>query len=106
MSNVVALPGVALPERCGLNLTEDEVREAAGGYLRPADQLRELHARGFVRAKVSTVGRKRVILERGHYEAVISGRYGPAPANDAAGPAGPKGADIAALKAWNKRKRS
>lgn len=62
-------------EAPGLNLSPSEVQEAAGGYQRAADQLRELHRRGFVRAYIPTMGRKRVILERAHYDAVVRGQY-------------------------------
>jgi len=83
MGNVHALPGfhlepLAQAERPGLHLSEDEVREASGGYRRPADQLRALHERGFVRAYIPTVGRKRVILERAHHDAVVRGQFGQA----------------------------
>jgi hypothetical protein len=81
---VHVLPGVSLQAAAAsLNLSPDEVREAAGGYLRPADQLRELHARGFTRAYRSKVS-GRVILERAHYEAVVRGQFGSAPAADGA----------------------
>lgn len=53
-------------------LTEDEVKEASGGYAQPARQLRELHKRGFWRATRSLLTGK-VILERPHYEAVTRG---------------------------------
>lgn len=89
MGEVLQLPGTiaeASGAALGLNLTEQEVRDACGGYMRPADQLRELHARGFTRAWITAVGRKRVILERAHYEAVTRGHYGPPPASDLAHP--------------------
>lgn len=77
MGSVHALPGTAWPpaERNTLNLSPEEVQDAAGGYLRPADQLRELHARGFTRAYRSRITGK-VVLERGHYEAVVAGQFG------------------------------
>lgn len=109
MADVLQFPAPPDPERPieahGLNLTPEEVREAAGGYKRPKDQLRELHARGFVRAHIAKVS-GRVVLERAHYEAVTRGQFGPA-ANDAA-PAGrnPVHANIAGLKAFFKQKRS
>jgi len=62
-----------------LTLSEAEVREASGGYTRPADQLKALHARGFVRAWRSPLN-GRVVLERAHYDAVASGQG--AAAND------------------------
>jgi hypothetical protein len=86
---VIQIPGVAQPIQRdgGLNLTEQEVRDACGGYRRPADQLKELHRRGFARA-FRRNGAGPVILERGHYQAVISGQYGsPAAAPAAADPA-------------------
>ena len=57
-------------KQSSLNLTPEEVQEASGGYQRPADQLKHLHARGFTRAfKSGLTGR--VVLERGHYDAVV-----------------------------------
>lgn len=82
-----------------LNLSPAEVQQAAGGYVRPADQLRELHARGFTRAYRSKVSGK-VVLERAHYDAVTRGQYGaPGAANEAAGPAAAPTPDRAALVA-------
>lgn len=68
--------------RTGLNMDPDEVIEASGGYKRPSDQLKALHARGFVRAHCGGPG-GRVILERSHYEAVTRGQFGQAAANQA-----------------------
>jgi hypothetical protein len=74
-TNVRYLPGASsAAERLGLNLSPDEVREAAGGYARPGDQLKALHARGFVRAWRRPGGP--VILERAHHDAVVRGLYG------------------------------
>ncbi len=42
-------------------------------YSRPADQLRELHARGYARAYLRS---GQVVLERPHFEAVSRGVYG------------------------------
>lgn len=56
-------------------VTPDEL-QALTGYKRPADQLRELHRRGFYRARLGKVTRE-VILERAHYDAVCAG-YGSA----------------------------
>jgi hypothetical protein len=85
-ATVHQFPGTApeLPAetRQGLNLTAEEVIEASGGYKRPGDQLRALHARGFVRAHRNSPG-GRVILERSHYEAVTRGQFGQAAANEA-----------------------
>jgi len=53
-------------------LSPDEVRSAAGGYKRPADQLRELHRRGFWRAYRSKLTGE-VIVERPHYDSVSAG---------------------------------
>ncbi|HET9643764.1 MAG TPA: DUF4224 domain-containing protein [Burkholderiaceae bacterium] len=50
-----------------LTLSEAELVELTG-YRRPADQIRELHRRGFSRAYVNRLGR--VVLERAHYMAV------------------------------------
>lgn len=76
---ILQLPGTApaVAERTSLNLTYDEVVEASGGYVRPADQLRALHARGFVRAWRRREGSGPVVLERAHYDAVTRGQYGP-----------------------------
>lgn len=52
-----------------ITLTEQEI-EALTGYERPTKQLAILHSRGFVRAYI---GRKGVVLERAHYEAVSRG---------------------------------
>lgn len=52
-----------------LTLTADELLEITG-YRRQADQLKCLHARGFLRA---TILRGRLIVERAHYEAVCAG---------------------------------
>lgn len=75
---VLQLPGTAPApqERPSLNLTAAEVVEASGGYVRPADQLRALHARGFVRAWRRREGCGPVVLERAHYDAVTRGQYG------------------------------
>lgn len=62
-------------------LSPDEVRRAAGGYKRAADQLKALHDRGFWRAYRSKVTGE-IILERPHYDAVASGQLAAArPAN-------------------------
>jgi hypothetical protein len=50
----------------------EEIRRMTG-YKRPADQLRELKARGFYRARLAKVTRE-VILERPHYDAVCAGQ--------------------------------
>lgn len=46
------------------------------GYLRPSDQVRFLHQRGFYRAALH---RGRVLLERAHYDAVTRGPAAQAP---------------------------
>lgn len=56
-----------------LLLSAAEIK-ALTGYRRPCDQLRELRAQGFVRARRNRLGD--VVLERGHYDAVVAG--GPA----------------------------
>ena len=53
-------------------LDEGEVRALAGGYVRADKQLRELHARGFTRARRSPLS-GRIVLERSHYLAVTVG---------------------------------
>jgi hypothetical protein len=50
------------------------------GCKRPADQMRVLHERGFVRAALM---RGFVVLERAHYEGVLAGTYGRAMAPSA-----------------------
>lgn len=76
---IYQLPGAAAPpaEVMGLNLSPAEVQDAAGGYVYPARQLRELHARGFVLASLGKHGR--VDLPRAHYHAVMSGQFRQAP---------------------------
>lgn len=94
----------ASAEPPGLNLSEQEVRDASGGYTQAARQLRELHARGFTRAYIPKVGRKRVILERAHYDAVVRGHFAaPAPQEPAARP--PAAPDRAGLRAFFGQKR-
>lgn len=61
-----------------LTLSQAELVEITR-YRQPACQLRELHRRGFHRARRGVDGA--VILERAHYEAVCAGRDLPA-AND------------------------
>lgn len=64
-----------------VTLSPAEVEAASGGYKRPAEQLRELHRRGFYRAYRSKVTGQ-VILERPHYDAVAAGQsQGTTPAN-------------------------
>lgn len=53
-----------------IELSRDELRSLTG-YRRPAEQLIELHKRGFHRAYRNAAGR--LILERAHYEAVCRG---------------------------------
>jgi hypothetical protein len=53
----------------GITLSEQEIA-ALTGYERPTKQLAVLHNRGFLRAYI---GRKGVVLERAHYEAVSRG---------------------------------
>lgn len=55
-----------------LVLSTEEVRLLSGGYVRPADQLRALHARGYHRAyRSKRTGH--VVVERMHVDAVASG---------------------------------
>lgn len=66
-------------------LSEDHIRRLTGGAKRPCDQLRILHALGYVRAwRLPTGGR--VILERAHVDAVQRGQFGQAAANEPAAP--------------------
>lgn len=93
MGNVHSLPGgeyfQPLPVAPTLNLTPAEVKEASGGYRRPADQLKALHARGFTRAFRRNDGQGPVILERAHYDAVTRGQFGQQAANEANAPRQP-----------------
>ncbi len=66
-----------------VTLSPEEDQSASGGYKRPADQLRELHRRGFYRAYRSKVTGE-VVLERPHYDSVSQGLGGAA--NDAPRP--------------------
>lgn len=59
-----------------LTLTSAELAELTGGLTLPRCQLKELHRRGFVRARLV---RGRVILERAHYESVSRGEFTAAP---------------------------
>lgn len=56
-----------------------EAIESITGYKRPADQLAELRAQGFYRARRSPTDGS-VILERPHYEHICAG--GGKPANE------------------------
>ncbi len=89
-ANVIQLPGTApVHEVASLNLSVQEVVDASGGYTRPADQLKSLQARGFVRAFRKN-GAGAVILERAHYDAVVRGQFGQQlPANDPGAPRTP-----------------
>ncbi len=58
-----------------LTLTEDELYQLTG-YRRQAEQLAELHRRGFYRARRARTGA--IILERAHYDAVCGGATQPA----------------------------
>lgn len=60
-----------------LILSPDELAELTGYRLAPK-QLEELHRQGFYRARRAPVT-GRVILERGHYEAVCGGNAGKPP---------------------------
>jgi hypothetical protein len=53
-------------------LSPAEVQAIAGGYKRPADQLRALREQGFYRARIGKITGQ-VILERPHYDAVCAG---------------------------------
>ena len=54
-------------------LPRDQVERLSGGYKRPSDQLRALHALGYYRARIGKVSRE-VVLERAHYDAVCAGQ--------------------------------
>jgi len=62
-----------------LTLSLPELEELTG-YKRPADQVRELLAQGFHRARRNRLGE--VVLERAHYDAVCAGRMAPAGHDD------------------------
>jgi hypothetical protein len=51
-------------------LSPEEI-EAITQYKAPGLQLAELRRQGFYRARI---GRKGVVLERGHYDAIVAGR--------------------------------
>lgn len=107
-ANVIDFPGAApiAREPASLHLSPAEVEVASGGYVYPARQLRELHARGFTRAYIpAKLGPKRVSLERGHYEAVISGQFGPAAAPAPPQPSAPNAAGLEAFLGAKKRRR-
>lgn len=53
---------------------------ALTGYSLPCKQLNVLHKRGFLRAYI---GRRGVVLERTHYEAVCVGQTAKAPVKEA-----------------------
>jgi hypothetical protein len=81
-ATVHKLPGAETHiEPHGIILSHDEIVTITG-YARPADQLKTLHAMGRERARRGPNGK--VILERAHFEAVVTGSYGKRePANDA-----------------------
>lgn len=82
MGNVHILPGVQLPptDAPPPTMTAAELYGITG-YLRPFEQLKILHGRGFTRAwRAPTNGH--VILERSHYEAVTRGQFGQPAANE------------------------
>lgn len=54
------------------DLIDADTIERITGYKRPADQLRELKAQGFYRARLAKVTGE-VVLERPHYDAVCQG---------------------------------
>jgi hypothetical protein len=54
------------------DLIDADTIERLTGYKRPADQLRELKAQGFYRARLAKVTGE-VVLERPHYDAVAQG---------------------------------
>lgn len=56
-------------------LSYDEIRAITGGRKRHRDQLAELKAQGFYRARLGIDGK--VVLERPHYEAVCAGQVAP-----------------------------
>lgn len=60
-----------LTEAPSLTFSPAELVEVTGGYVRQADQLRILHARGFHRAEIL---RGVLVLERSHYDAVTRGQ--------------------------------
>lgn len=58
-----------------LTLSEAEI-ERVTGYRRPSDQLTELRAQGFHRARKSPTS-GRIIVERAHFNAVCRGELDP-----------------------------
>jgi len=67
-----------MPDEQSMVLRQEEIKDITG-YKRPGDQLAELKAQGFYRARHHPVTGK-VILERAHYEHVCAG--GAEPANE------------------------
>lgn len=63
-------------------MSPDEI-EAITQYRIPTMQLNELRRQGFFRARM---GRRGVVLERGHYEAVVAGHVQGMPAKATAMP--------------------
>ncbi len=64
------------PGVMSLCLTVEELRTLTGDLKLPRCQVKRLHERGFVRARLE---RGRVVLERAHYEAVCRGEFAHAP---------------------------
>lgn len=52
-------------------ILDAEELESVTGYKTPRRQVKELHRRGFYRARIAVTGN--VILERAHYDAVCVG---------------------------------
>jgi hypothetical protein len=53
-------------------LSPAEISAITGGLVQKQKQLEELHAQGFVRARIS---HGQLVLERAHYEAVCAGVF-------------------------------
>ncbi len=104
IATVYQLPGTGLstPDATGPRLSpilsDEELIDASGGYRLPAAQLKALHALGFTRARLSTIGRKRVILDRAHHDAVERGQFGQRAAANEPGERKPMPPNRAALR--------
>jgi hypothetical protein len=86
----------------GPTMSEAEIVALSGGYVQPARQLKELHERGFVRARKSALT-GRVVLERAHHDAVVRGQFGSSDAQD--GPRPPAQPNREGLRAHFRQKR-
>lgn len=73
----MSTPAAGVAVMSELTLSRVELHRITG-YRQQAKQLAELHRQGFYRARRSRTSGA-VILERGHYDAIIAARSSPAP---------------------------